>query len=374
MIKNLELNTLVAHSIPESEVPRTRSVEECPLCGSQEAELLFRGPDRLHGTQGEFTYRRCGSCATVFQDPRVIDDDLHLCYPSEYLTHVPLHTPNAVSASRGLFRSLRDRLRRLIVEVVRGQQVPGVQGIVGRVLAASRYLREKAFHDYVPDEMLPRNSVNGRALEVGCGSGQLLLGLSRVGWRAEGVEVDPVAAQLAREISGQRVWEGDFRRVSLDAGSYDLIVLNHVLEHLDHPIEALGRVRDLLAPGGRVVLLYPNPSSLGARIYGADWLAWDVPRHLVLPPGKQLSRHVWRAGLIPLKTQSSASGAEGVLALSRARSEGKHVVMGRYSLTPAVRVLAALERLLVRVGFFLGEEVTLVLAGAENDESVGRAR
>ena len=109
MIKNLELNTLLTHSMPQSEVPRTCSVEECPLCGSQEAELLFRGPDRLHGTPGEFTYRRCGSCATVFQDPRVIDDDLHLCYPSEYLTHVPLPTPNSVSAPWGSFRSLRDK-------------------------------------------------------------------------------------------------------------------------------------------------------------------------------------------------------------------------------------------------------------------------
>lgn len=372
MIKNVELNTLVVHSMPESDVPRTSSVEECPLCESQGAEVLFRGPDRLHGTPGEFTYRRCGSCATVFQDPRVIDEDLHLCYPSEYLTHAPCHAPNPDSAS--LFRSLRDRLRRLVVAVVRGQHLPGVEGIVGRMFAASRYLREKAFHDYVPDDMLPRSQANGRALEVGCGSGRLLLGLSRVGWRAEGVEVDPIAAQLAREISGQRVLDGDFRRVSLDSGSYDLIVLNHVLEHLDHPIAALRRVCDLLAPGGRVVLLYPNPSSLGARTYRADWLAWDVPRHLVLPAGKQLSKHVYRAGLIPLKTQSSASGAEGVLALSRARSEGKHVVMGQYSLTPAVRLLAALERLLVQVGFFLGEEITLVLARAEDDESDGPAR
>lgn len=374
-MNSMQLTTRVTNSVLESEVPRTRSVGLCPLCGSEQAGVLFRGLDRLHGTPGEFTYRRCGSCATVFQDPRVIEDDLHLCYPAEYLTHVPVHTPGSDSALRGRpLRSLRDRLRRSIVDAVRGQQTPGLYGIVGRWLAASRYLREKAFHDYVPDALLPFNSENGRALEIGCGSGKLLLGLSRVGWRAEGVEVDPVAAQLAREVSGQRVWDGDFRRASLEAGSYDLIVLNHVLEHLEDPISALQRGRELLAPGGRVVLLYPNPSSLGARIYRADWLAWDVPRHLVLPAGKQLWRHAYRAGLLPVKLQSSASGAEGVLALSRARSEGKRVVVGHYRLTPAVRVLATLERVLVRLGFFVGEEITMELRGAEDEERDGRTR
>src|SRR5262245_42730047 len=68
-------------------VPRTAAVGACPLCVSTKCSFMFRAPDRLHGVPGDFTYRRCHDCGTVFQDPRVVVKDLSLCYPGEYFTH-----------------------------------------------------------------------------------------------------------------------------------------------------------------------------------------------------------------------------------------------------------------------------------------------
>ena len=352
-------------------VPRTAPVSECPLCGQEDGYVLFSAPDRLHGTPGEFTYRRCADCKTVFQDPRIVCDDLHLCYPSEYLTH---HSPQGSAPepvpSRKL-SSIRDRVRKSIVGAVRGQPMGGVLGTIGRVLAASRRLRERAFQNFVPDILLPSRPGQLRALEIGCGSGKLLLGLSRAGWRSEGIEVDPIAAQIARETSGRPVQVGDFRKEHLPSGYYDLIVLNHVLEHLENPISALQRVQKLLAPGGRVVVFYPNPGGLGARVYGIHWLAWDVPRHLVLPAGKELAKHARRVGLVPTTVRSTARGAEGVLALSRAQKEGRSIVVGVYQLRAKDKVLAFLEQVLVRLGFFAGEETIMAFTSSEDREAVG---
>src|SRR5688572_6645970 len=67
--------------------PRTAAVGACPLCRSTKCSFMFRLPDRLHGVPGEFSYRRCQSCRTAFQDPRVVVEDLSLCYPDMYFTH-----------------------------------------------------------------------------------------------------------------------------------------------------------------------------------------------------------------------------------------------------------------------------------------------
>lgn len=375
MTKNAEVMTESNRWMSEATVPRTSSVGGCPLCGETAASVLFRGSDRLHETPGEFTYRRCASCSTVFQDPRIINDDLHLIYPSEYVTHNSKDPSTSVppTPSRPL-SSFRNSLRRSVVEAVLGERKPGGLARVGRWLAANRYVRERAFHNYVPDVMLPFKPGRLRALEIGCGSGKLLSCLSEVGWDVEGVEVDPIAAQIARRVSGQPVWDGDFRKASLPARSYYLIVLHHVFEHLDDPISVLRLARELLAPGGRLVIFYPNPFALGARTYGSDWLAWDVPRHLVLPPGKELARHARRAGLIAIQLRSTARGAGGVIALSRAHKEGKPVVVGVYDLTLADRALAFLEAVLVRLGFFVGEEIRIVFEASEDEEVIETAR
>ena len=373
MIRSIEVVKDNIRVSSEPRVPRTSSVTACPLCGGSKAALLFRGPDRLCGTPGEFLYRRCASCLTVFQDPRVISEDLHLCYPEGYLTHVPPTTLPSVSDSRRPLSRFRERLRSAIVEAVQGQPATGVLGRIGRLLASSRYLRERAFNDCVPDVLLPLKPGKIRALEIGCGSGVLLRGLAQVGWDAEGIEVDPIAAQLAREVSGQPVREGDFRKIALQSGSYDLVVLNHVLEHLEDPIFALTRTRELLAPGGRVALFYPNPAALGAKIYGAEWLAWDVPRHLVIPTWRALAKQARRSSLVPIQVRSTARTAEGVLAHSRAYRKGQSVVLGDYSPTVYDRSLALLERALVWFGFFVGEEIIMELRASDDEESVAGA-
>ena len=95
-----------------------------------------------------------------------------------------------------------------------------------------------------------------------------------------------------------------------------------------------------------------------------------MPRHLVLPDGKQLARHSQRAGLIAIRVRSTALGSEGVLALSRARKEGKHVVMGSYALSRGDRALSFMEKVLVRLGFFVGEEIRMVFKTIADEEAI----
>jgi SAM-dependent methyltransferase len=270
--------------------PRTRPLVSCPVCETTESKLLFRANDLMHGTLGEFTYRRCTCCATVFQDPRVVNEDLELCYPEEYYTQPQPQnghkgTEAALLARRRRRRMsiLRDRLRAAIVCSVQGEPLRGALGSIAKVLAASARLREQAFYG-TTDELIPRTKRRVRALDVGCGAGTLMKQLQQTGWEVEGVEWNPVGAERARRNTGRPVITGDFREADLPLASYDLILLSHVFEHLEEPIGALRRIKELLAADGRAALFYSNPQSLGARILGKWWFCWEMPRHLVMPP------------------------------------------------------------------------------------------
>ena len=57
------------------------------MCEGSAEVHLSAVPDRFCGVPGTFSYRRCRSCGSVFQDPRVLEEDLAICYPASYYTH-----------------------------------------------------------------------------------------------------------------------------------------------------------------------------------------------------------------------------------------------------------------------------------------------
>ena len=63
-------------------------------------------------------------------------------------------------------------------------------------------------------------------------------------------------------------------------GSFDVITLWHVMEHLEHLDEVWQRLHELLTEKGVLIVAVPNCSSYDAQRYGEYWAAYDVPRHL----------------------------------------------------------------------------------------------
>jgi SAM-dependent methyltransferase len=107
-----------------------------------------------------------------------------------------------------------------------------------------------------------------RILDFGCGWGHQLLSLWCAGYRSlEGVEVSPEQARQAQCSAGGRVPIScrDGRDFIKDRPcTYDLIILNDVLEHI-LPTDALSLLQDIrmaLTTRGRVVVRVPNMSSL----------------------------------------------------------------------------------------------------------------
>jgi 2-polyprenyl-3-methyl-5-hydroxy-6-metoxy-1,4-benzoquinol methylase len=337
--------------------PACEPVAACPLCECTASRLLFESPDRLYGTPGNFAYRRCTSCRTVYQSPRVTASALPGCYPSNYSTRAQQVRPR-----RDGFGS---RIRVAMTAALQGSRTSqDTAGVLGRLLARCPAARRRAFT--LIDVLLPRDASRRRALDVGCGGGTLMLRLARAGWDVDGVDWDASAAETARHVSDRPVAVGDFRAVRLPLSEYDLVVMSHVIEHLDDPAGALRRVKDLLKPGGRAVLLYPNPDSLGARLFGAYWVNWDPPRHLVIPPARPLCQAALAVGFA--RAVSSAGAQNRVLDFARSRAclGGRTLDLLR---SPHIgvpdRLLSLAEAVVGAIGAAVGEESVVVLFKGE---------
>jgi SAM-dependent methyltransferase len=120
-------------------------------------------------------------------------------------------------------------------------------------------------------ERIVRPPKEARILELGAGTGHNLAMLSRFGL-VEASELDPVARELASERLGSPVLEAALPDLSMfPPGSYDMIALLDVLEHVPDDKASLRAIYDLLKPGGALLLTVPiNPWM---------WSAHDVAHH-----------------------------------------------------------------------------------------------
>jgi SAM-dependent methyltransferase len=102
-------------------------------------------------------------------------------------------------------------------------------------------------------------AVPGRVADLGCGTGTLSLLLADEGHTVDGVDFSPEMVRRAEAKAGGhprvRFVEADAFAPPLDPATYDVVLCRHVLWAMPDPAAALRRWVDLLAPGGRLVLV-----------------------------------------------------------------------------------------------------------------------
>lgn len=97
----------------------------------------------------------------------------------------------------------------------------------------------------------------GSVLEIGCGAGGILKALEDSGWGpVTGVDLGGDYLEFGRN-AGLNLLRGDYRSL-IPAGSQQLVVLSHVLEHLPDPLQALRDVKALIRPGGYLLIEVPG--------------------------------------------------------------------------------------------------------------------
>ena len=112
----------------------------------------------------------------------------------------------------------------------------------------------------------------GRLLDIGTAAGAFVAAARERGWDAEGCEPNRWLAEWGRKHYGITIRPGGIFDQDYQEGTFDVITLWDVIEHTPNPQAVLKRCRDLLKPGGILVVNYPDIGSWIARILGRRWL------------------------------------------------------------------------------------------------------
>lgn len=230
----------------------------CTIC-SNSPELLFtRLSDRLHPeVPGEFTLKQCSHCGLIFVDPQPSPEELEAHYPDIYYV-------NQRHARRD---SAKHALIRIVARQYFGYGKP------------RRFLGICLFPFYFRLSHLPQWRPKGKLLDVGCGVGNRIPTFEKLGWRVEGLEMNPKAAKSARD-KGCKIYVSSLEKANLPAAHFDVVYLNHVFEHLRDPHVALRKIKGTLKPNGELILVVPSANSLAFKLFKQHWFALEVPRHL----------------------------------------------------------------------------------------------
>jgi SAM-dependent methyltransferase len=161
---------------------------------------------------------------------------------------------------------------------------------------------------------LSGNGGASRLVDVGSGTGSLVLRARQLGWDAEGLEPDEAAVRAARSRGAPTTAGGVD---SLEQRAYDVVTLNHVLEHMHDPIDALRACRQALRPGGSLWLATPNVGSLGHRLFRTAWSGLDPPRHLAVYSKDGLATALHSAGFARMHWRPSVKPSEALVRVRR---------------------------------------------------------
>lgn len=332
------------------------SVPRCPVCGGGDRKLLHAGlTDRVFRVApGEWTLRGCAGCGSAYLDPRPTRAAIHLAYAGYYT-----HQGAAGKAEYGSLSRVRRLRRRLANGYVNRRYAAGIEPYNRLGVPVARFLpgfRKALDLEYRHLPRLPEGG--GSLLDVGCGNGAFLRLAAACGWRVVGLEPDRVAVDRARQ-AGLTVHRGGIEYFEGAIELFDVITLNHVIEHVHDPVDVLRRCRSLLKPGGRLWLETPNIGGFGYARFGAYWRDLDPPRHLVLFNRRSLQRALIGAGFLPPVVLARPSACSGAFAGSFAMTLGR----SPYETSPPprrIRLQASVAR--VAEALFPGRREVLTLA------------
>jgi len=217
----------------------------CIACGAAMQLYLDLMFDDRYGFPGHYDIYRCPDCKQGQTMPLLRDEDLSGLY-GDYYPRREIDI-DALQRAVGEPGSSSEKRRRWISGTDNQGQYAAHTGMV--------------------------------VLDYGCGAGQSLLELEKLGAEAYGLEADPNARQVVDAL-GLRIHIGTIDENPFPGVMFDLIVMNQVLEHIPRPDLLLVKLAKRLRPGGHIVLSVPNGDSFYCNRTGRDWINWHIPYHL----------------------------------------------------------------------------------------------
>ncbi len=145
--------------------------------------------------------------------------------------------------------------------------------------------------------LLAKNSSTGsrRLLEIGCGTGVFLDKARKHGFDCEGLELSAYAADFVRSM-GIPVQTKSIEDAQFAPGTWDVIVMREVIEHLPHPLESLRTIHSWLKPGGVLFMATGNYDCPERKLKGSDWFYFMPEGHLYYFSNRTMTKYLQKVG------------------------------------------------------------------------------
>ena len=217
----------------------------CLTCDHTESNYFLSGQDDLTSKDGNFVYVKCPQCQLVYQNPRIVIDQIKDYYDSEYIAHRKKKDWGVLQPfyERAMNKHDNDKVALIerYVELNKHSNVLDVGCAVGTFLNALRKKYDCQIHgvDFKSDLNFPDfDKINFK-----CGL----------------------------------FYEQDFANTK-----FDLITMWHFLEHCYEPKKSLLKARDILSDNGRLIIEVPRLDSLTFKVFKNKWPGVQAPQHTVL--------------------------------------------------------------------------------------------
>jgi 2-polyprenyl-3-methyl-5-hydroxy-6-metoxy-1,4-benzoquinol methylase len=243
----------------------------CIICENKENNTTIAVKELQLGFNEVFDYQQCGNCGSLqLQD---IPADLGKYYPNN----------NYYSFNQGITASQKvDSFRKAQADYLlfNKKKVAGGLFTIGFKMPDYYHWMKNTAAKY-----------SDAILDIGTGNGNLLTKLSRIGF-ANLTGIDPFINE-SKNYGKIRISKTDVFGVM---NQYDLVMMHHSLEHMFKPKKVLQQLKNILNPGGKLLIRIPVMGNYGWKKYGTYWSGIDAPRHIFIPTENALRMMVKEAG------------------------------------------------------------------------------
>jgi|GEM_PF-1736366 len=319
----------------------------CPVCEGASAILYREAKDLWFHSPGVWTYFECTSCQHVWR-PIEVGENL-VDYYKTYYTHT------GARKEKGWNCQSKDLYLNFLVEDAFPRTLRGL------FLLALMSLRPTA-RSNVENGIVELRQAGVRAgeslLDYGCGDGRFINKWERYGLQVSGYDFDSeVLANLAAR--GLRIVD-DPSSVEFE-NVFDVVYLNHSLEHFAEPEKELSVIKKVLKHNGKLICVTPNSASWNHKLFSVHWRGLEAPRHINIFSETSLRTILENTGFSSPLSLSNGRGFESVFWSSIV---SKHQSLGSGSRVIPLRIMAApILHLTARLAKSLGcgEELVLVV-------------
>lgn len=226
----------------------------CNCCGSEDFTIAFEP-----GSAQRYQIVRCKRCDLMYVNPRPEDPE-----------HVVIsrHIETEDTGPDDL-----EKLQRIEKEQLQVRDYD-----VTRKLLNSLYPRR------------------GKLLEIGSGFGFLLAAFKADGWDVQGVDPNRQACKFASQFNHIDARPGTLEEMAYNNETFDVVVMNHVIEHLPDPLAALKEINRVVRHSGHVVIETPRYDTLAFRLLGKRERSLSCEGHVYFFTTNSLRRTYEAAG------------------------------------------------------------------------------